>query len=41
MGLTTDRARRWWLLSALIAIALLTVNGLLTSTGVLGKVIIG
>jgi hypothetical protein len=41
MGLTTDRARRWWLLSALIAIALLTINGLLTSTGVLGKVIIG
>jgi hypothetical protein len=41
MGLATDRARRRWLLSALIAIALLTVNGLLTSTGVLGKVIIG
>jgi len=41
LGLTTNRARRWWLLSALTAIALLTANGLLTSTGVLGKVIIG
>ncbi|HEX7104237.1 MAG TPA: hypothetical protein VF201_16450 [Nitrolancea sp.] len=41
IDLTTERARRWWLFSALTAIALLTVDGLLTSTGVLGKVIIG
>lgn len=41
MGLSTHRARRWWLLSAMIAIVVLTSDGLLTSTGVLGKVIVG
>ncbi len=41
VGLATERARRWWLRSALIAIALLTANGLLAQFGVVGKVIIG
>lgn len=41
VGLTTDRARRRWLLSAVIVIALLTANGLLAQFGVVGKVIIG
>ena len=40
-GLTSDRARRWWLRSALIAIAIFTADGLLTEFGVFGKVIIG
>jgi hypothetical protein len=41
IGLSTIRARRWWLRSALIAIVLLTANGLLTEFGVFGRVIIG
>jgi hypothetical protein len=41
VGLDTHRARRWWLRSAVIAIVVLTANGLLTEFGVFGKVIIG
>jgi hypothetical protein len=41
LGLTTARARRWWLLSALTAIAFLTADGVLTSFGIFGRVIVG
>jgi hypothetical protein len=33
--------RRWWVGSAIVAILVLTVIGLLSATGVIGKVIIG
>jgi len=39
--LTAGRARRWWLASALAAIVALTVIGVLSSAGVIGKFIIG
>ena len=39
--LAAGRARRWWLVSALVAIAMLTVIGVLSSAGVIGKFIIG
>ena len=35
------RRRRWWVGSAIAAILVLTVIGLLSATGVIGKVIIG
>jgi hypothetical protein len=39
--LTTVRARRWWLASAVAAITALTVIGVLTSVGAIGRFIIG
>lgn len=39
--LTSARARRWWLASALAAIAVLTVIGVLSGAGIIGRVIIG
>lgn len=39
--LSTTQARRWWLASALAAIAALTVIGVLSSLGVIGRFIIG
>jgi hypothetical protein len=38
--LTTARARRWWLASALAAVAILTVIGVLSAAGVIGRFII-
>lgn len=38
--LTSARARRWWLASALAAVVALTVIGLLSSTGIIGQFII-
>jgi len=40
-GLRRAPRARWWLASALVAILALTVVGLLSATGVIGKVIIG
>ena len=39
--LTSAQARRWWLASALAAIAVLTVIGVLSGAGVIGRFIIG
>lgn len=39
--LAAGRARRWWLASVLAAIAALTVIGVLSSAGVIGKFIVG
>lgn len=39
--LTSARARRWWLASALAAIAVLTLIGVLSGAGVIGRFIIG
>lgn len=39
--LAAGRARRWWMASALAAITALTVIGMLSSAGVIGKFIIG
>jgi len=41
IGLGPGSQRRWWVGSALAAISVLTVIGLLSVTGVIGKVIIG
>jgi hypothetical protein len=41
IGLSTGSQRRWWVGSAIAAISVLTVIGLLSATGVIGKVIIG
>jgi hypothetical protein len=41
IGLGPGRHRRWWVGSAIAAIFVLTVIGLLSATGVIGKVIIG
>lgn len=41
LGLGPGRARRWWVASALVAVAILTAVGLLSATGVIGKVVIG
>jgi hypothetical protein len=40
-GVRRSPRRRWWITSALAAVVLLTAVGLLSATGVLGKVIIG
>jgi hypothetical protein len=40
IGLGPGRPRRWWTASAAVAIAALILNGILTMTGVLGKVIV-
>jgi hypothetical protein len=39
-ALSSARARRWWLASALVAIAALVVWGMLSATGVVGRLII-
>ncbi len=39
--LASARARRWWLASALATVALLTVIGVLSSAGIIGRFIIG
>lgn len=39
--LASARARRWWLASALVAVAVLTVIGVLSSAGIIGQFIIG
>jgi hypothetical protein len=41
IGLGPGSQRRWWVGSAIAAISVLTVIGLLSATGVIGKVIIG
>jgi hypothetical protein len=41
IGLGPGRPRRWWVGSAIAAVAALTVNGILAGTGVIGKVVIG
>lgn len=41
INLGPSRARRWWICTALAAIAVLTSVGLLSAFGVIGKIIIG
>jgi hypothetical protein len=41
IGLGRTRARRWWVGTALAAIAALTAAGLLSAFGVIGRMIIG
>ena len=40
-GLGHSPRRTWWLVSAVVAILTLTVVGILSATGVLGRLIIG
>src|SRR5262249_9633563 len=40
-GLTRGPARRWWIASAVTAIGALTLIGLLSATGVIGRTIVG
>jgi hypothetical protein len=39
--LGSGRRRRWWVGTAITAISVLTVIGMLSATGVIGKTIIG
>jgi hypothetical protein len=41
LGLGRGRRRRWWVASAVAAVVALTAVGLLSATGVIGKVVIG
>lgn len=41
LGLGPGRRRRWWVASAVAAVAILTAVGLLSATGVIGKVVVG
>jgi hypothetical protein len=41
IALGSGRGRRWWVGSAITAISVLTVIGMLSATGVIGKTIIG
>ena len=41
IGLGRSRARRWWVWSALAAIAALTALGLVTASGLIGRSVIG
>lgn len=41
VGLVSSRGRRWWLASALVATAALTVLGLLSTTSIICRVIVG
>jgi hypothetical protein len=41
MELASARSRRWWLVSALVATAALTVIGVLSAAGIVGRFIIG
>jgi hypothetical protein len=41
IALGSGRPRRWWVGSALVAVAALTANGMLAATGVIGRTVVG